>query len=279
MASPVLLFGTNMDVLTELSECVSACDLRVKTSSEKTNAKEWLTLHEHSLLLLPADLKRSHILELADTLWQTSPEAPCVIYNVDSKSYVDVEWAKLNGLQLLTCEEKLSEQIAKICETVSKKPKTGSDKFEIMVVEDLDSPRDIICVFIESLGYPSVVGKSSASDALKELEENPDKFSCIITDIRMPHISGVEFIDIIRHHDKLRHLPIIVLTAHGTIDILVDSLQAGASGFLAKPPKKSDVIREMSRAIRISQGKESPRLATHGEAEQIRRVIEEQGLA
>ena len=50
------------------------------------------------------------------------------------------------------------------------RPALDQDKFSILVVEDLDSPRDIICFYLESLGYKSVTGKSSAKEAMAELE-------------------------------------------------------------------------------------------------------------
>jgi FixJ family two-component response regulator len=73
-------------------------------------------------------------------------------------------------------------------------------------------------------------------------------------------------------------LPVIVLTAHGTVDALVDCLKAGASGFLVKPPAAKDLQHELGRAKRIAEHQLSPRLATDNEADSIRQILEDRDL-
>jgi FixJ family two-component response regulator len=145
-------------------------------------------------------------------------------------------------------------------------------------VEDLESPRDIICVYLESLGFNDVSGVASAGEALALLEENPTKFSCVVTDIRMPQVSGAELIKKLRSDKRFSSLPIVVLTAYGTVDCLLDCLRNGASGFLVKPPKKSDMIREMGRAIRIRESGRHARLASAEEVEYVHDLLEKRGL-
>jgi FixJ family two-component response regulator len=64
-----------------------------------------------------------------------------------------------------------------------------------MVVDDLDSPRDIICSFVETMGFSQVQGCRSAKEALSLLTAEPERYFCIITDMRMPDVSGEQLID------------------------------------------------------------------------------------
>jgi two-component system, chemotaxis family, chemotaxis protein CheY len=148
-----------------------------------------------------------------------------------------------------------------------------------MVVEDLDSPRDIICILIESLGYSAVVGKNSAESALQALKREPKIYGCVLTDMKMPHTSGAELIRLIRKDPQLCHIPVVVLTAFGTADCLVECMKAGASGFLVKPPKKEAMRRELGRASRIISHGLDPRLVKEEDAEALRAVLEAKGMA
>src|SRR5690606_29971959 len=111
-----------------------------------------------------------------------------------------------------------------------------------------------------------IKGVASAKEAITELTESPEGYHCVLTDVRMPEMTGRDLIEYMRGDQKLKTMPVIVLTAIGTIENLVDCLKAGASGFLVKPPKKDDILRELSRAFRIVAGGENPRLAEPEEA-------------
>ncbi|NDC38575.1 MAG: response regulator [Proteobacteria bacterium] len=137
----------------------------------------------------------------------------------------------------------------------------------------------MICSFVETMGFGQVQGCRSAKEALSLLTTDPSAYFCVITDMRMPDISGEQLIEQIRRHPKLLHLPVIVLTAYGSADNLLGCLRAGASGFLVKPPKRSDMARELGRAYRIALREGSPRLASPDEVEALRGVLEQRGFA
>ena len=123
-----------------------------------------------------------------------------------------------------------------------------------------------------------MVGAGSGSEALQLLNADPDHFACLITDVRMPQMSGKELIETLRADPRYCHLPIIVLTAFGTTDCLLDCLRAGASGFMAKPPKKPDLQRELGRAERIYRQRLDPRLVPEGDFELFREMLEDKGM-
>ncbi|RIL07130.1 MAG: hypothetical protein DCC75_10270 [Proteobacteria bacterium] len=278
----VLILARDNKSCFDLEELARKHDFRVKVCMDRATAADWLKTRMFDLLLVDSSVPLYEQQELAGLLWQADPVAQMISFNLDAGAKINLGEARLFGAELAVGEKALpviTSALEQIKRDSDAKQRFKSEDFRIMVVEDLDSPRDIICSFIETLGYPLVSGEHSASSAMKELESDPGKYSCVITDIRMPEISGKELIEFIRLHSKLQGLPVIVLTAYGTGDCLVDCLKAGASGFLVKPPKKKDLLRELSRAIRIAAKRTSPRLASPDEADLMREILMQKGLA
>jgi CheY-like chemotaxis protein len=122
---------------------------------------------------------------------------------------------------------------------------------------------------LEGLGYDRITGASSAKEAIKLLQENPSKFTTVITDVKMPGMNGADLIRFIRRDIDLNRLPVIVLTAYGTADCLIDCLKAGATGFLVKPPKKPDLKRELQRAERVRKSGASVRLVKESKVQDL----------
>lgn len=268
----VLIFTTDFHSGGELSERLKQGAVSVKFVTTVDQAIGWMKERNFDLLIVKDECTKEQLTELGLALWNADPTALAFVTPFEGEFRENPAYYKVLGFQPLSLED-LNRALAEL-HPGQEEPHPNS--FPVLVVEDLDSPRDIICIFIESLGFSEVTGCASADEALKSLERDPDHYKCIVTDIRMPKISGKEFIEIVRSHPRLQHLPIIVLTAHGTLDMLVDCLRLGASGFLIKPPKKEDMMRELSRARRIDQKKEAPRLASYQEAEYIRKLVEEQ---
>ncbi|MBX7138218.1 MAG: response regulator [Oligoflexia bacterium] len=250
---------------------------RVKFSADTQIVTDWLRTRGFDVLLVHGQVPINVQQDFAGRLWEKNAGAHFLVYDLSENSRINKHEVKLFGAELFKGPQAL-EQLDKFLGDLHPIAPPSQDDFQVMVVEDLDSPRDIICFFLEGMGYAHVKGEPSAKSAMQVLEQDPRAFSCVITDIRMPEISGKELIEQIRKHDKLKHLPVIVLTAHGTADCLIDCLKAGASGFLVKPPKKQDLTRELARAVRISAGQSSPRLVTPDDAEYIRGVLADRGL-
>jgi len=74
---------------------------------------------------------------------------------------------------------------------------------------------------------------SNGIDAVSKLTVSAENFQGIVTDLKMPGLDGVELIRHIRRTNP--RVPIIVLTAFGTVQVAVDAMKAGANDFLVKP--------------------------------------------
>lgn len=103
-------------------------------------------------------------------------------------------------------------------------------KEKILVIDDEDVILQLFRDILTRINY-EVKTATSGKEGIKLFED--ERFDLIITDIKMPGISGI---DIIRHvRENNNEVPIIVVTGHGTIDIAIDSLKLGSQGFILKP--------------------------------------------
>ena len=182
------------------------------------------------------------------------------------------------GADLAVGSEPLKEIESLLRELTIASTKNSQKQLSVLVVEDLDAPRDIICAYLESKGLGGICGVTSGEEALTELNKDTKKYGCIISDIRMPRMQGNELVTLVRRTPAIQHIPIIMLTAYGSVDSLVECLRVGATGYLLKPPRIQDLQREIERAFRMVRLGISPRLATEREAESVRARLLEKGF-
>lgn len=119
----------------------------------------------------------------------------------------------------------------------------------ILLIEDDDSLRSVVTAFLEREGF-SVDAHPSAEAALTNFA--PDRYSCILSDFKLPGMNGLELLAAVR--ERSRTVPFIVMTAFGSIDIAVRAMRSGANDFLSKPfePETlSTVVREVIAHRRI----------------------------
>ena len=113
----------------------------------------------------------------------------------------------------------------------------------IMIIEDDEEMRSLMKDFFEEEGFETD-SVSNGVDALRKLSK--DHFDLVITDIRMPGLTGLDILPTIRRLKP--ETPIIVMTAYGSDDVRRRSLERGATIYLEKPihlSKLRTVIREM----------------------------------
>jgi DNA-binding NtrC family response regulator len=118
-------------------------------------------------------------------------------------------------------------------------------KHSILAVDDEPAQRLLLSQTL-SKEY-TVVAAADASEAIQLLERR--SFDLVITDQRMPGMSGIELIRWIR--DRIPEMPIVVLTAHGSVETAVEAMKAGAQEYLTKPLKSLEELRHVTaKAIR-----------------------------
>lgn len=272
----ILCYCADKEILEGVEAMCNTHEIRFKSTFEFSKAMEWLKIKAFDCLVIDPNIDELERAKLSEKLWQQDPASAVYVYDPNGQLGERSAELVIEGLMPISAGN-AAERLNRILQGIKKGGENGVE-FRVLVVEDLDSPRDIICSYIEGFGYGVVDGVSSAQEALKVLTAEPAKYSCIVTDIRMPNMTGKELLEQIRKHPKIKNLPVVMLTAYGTADMLVDCLKAGASGFLVKPPKRIDLMRELGRAMRIVQNKESPRLTGQEEAELLRKILLDRGL-
>ena len=118
-------------------------------------------------------------------------------------------------------------------------------KATIVIVDDDAAVRDSMRALMESAGY-DVKDYESAKDFLKEPAKSG---SCLITDIRMPEMDGLELQQEITKRGL--DLPLVVMTGHGDVPLAVRAMKAGALDFVEKPFDDEIMLESVKRALEI----------------------------
>jgi len=100
----------------------------------------------------------------------------------------------------------------------------------ILIIDDEKSLLDVLSLMFKKEGY-EVKTATSGADALDILTNNA--VDLVITDIRMPHLSGMEILKYVKENQS--ETPVIVITAYGSIQQAVEALKAGALDYIVKP--------------------------------------------
>lgn len=114
----------------------------------------------------------------------------------------------------------------------------------VLVVDDDESMRVALSYLFQSMNLPVQVFNSAAELLKSKL---PDIASCLVLDIRLPGVSGLEFQDVLAKSEI--HIPIIFMTGHGDIPMSVRAMKAGAVDFLTKPFRDQDMLDAVTRAL------------------------------
>src|SRR5687768_3709172 len=114
----------------------------------------------------------------------------------------------------------------------------------VLVVDDDPAIRRSVSRLIRSAGY-SVKTFASPIEFLNT--ELPDEPSCVLLDMCMDGMTGLEVQDQLRQRD--RHVPVVFLSAHGTIPTAAASFKHGAEDFLEKPVRAKELLAAVNHAI------------------------------
>jgi two-component system response regulator FixJ len=126
----------------------------------------------------------------------------------------------------------------------------------VHVIDDDDAVRASLRFLLESAGL-EVRTYDSASIFLKELSH--DVHGCVVTDIRMPGVSGIE---LLRHLSVIGvALPVIVITGHADVPLAVEAMKCGAIDFLEKPFDDDELLSSVGSALHRHESVSSHELA------------------
>lgn len=125
------------------------------------------------------------------------------------------------------------------------------DKQEtVFVVDDDEGIREGLGLLLETVGQPYEL-YSSAIEFLEAYD--PGKGGCLVLDIRMPRMSGLDLQEELNEQGSL--LPIIFITGHGDIQMAVEAMRRGALDFIRKPFREQDLLDRINEALEYNAGK------------------------
>src|ERR1700684_2247224 len=132
----------------------------------------------------------------------------------------------------------------------------------ILIVEDEAKMRRLLELNLGEDGF-NTLSAGDAESGLKLLQEN--SVNLVVTDLKLPGMNGLEFLQAIKRQNAV--LPVVVMTAFGSVETAVEAMKAGAADYVLKPfslsemrmvvHKELDVhnLREENRSLREAVGK------------------------
>jgi two-component system chemotaxis response regulator CheY len=109
----------------------------------------------------------------------------------------------------------------------------GIESTRFLVVDDFSTMRRIVRNLLKELGFVNVQEAEDGVEALKKLRT--DSFDFVVSDWNMPNMTGIDLLRAIRADAKLKHLPVLMVTAEAKRENIIEAAQAGASGYVVKP--------------------------------------------
>ena len=134
----------------------------------------------------------------------------------------------------------------------------------VFVVDDDAALRESLTNLLRSVGL-QVAAFASAQEFLRR--PRPEVPSCLVLDVRLPGLSGLDLQKQMAEGD--RDMPIIFITGHGDIPMTVQAMKAGAVEFLTKPFRDQDMLDAVAHAIEADRGRRERSQATAGVRERF----------
>ncbi|HEY7790180.1 MAG TPA: response regulator [Vicinamibacterales bacterium] len=105
----------------------------------------------------------------------------------------------------------------------------------VLVVDDSSTMRRIITNSLNRLGHEDVLEAANGREGIERLTDAAGAVDLIITDWNMPEMSGIDFVRTVRALEKLRDLPVLMVTTNAGKDDIMQAMQAGVSHYIVKP--------------------------------------------
>jgi len=104
---------------------------------------------------------------------------------------------------------------------------------QILVVDDFSTMRRIVKNVLRELGFSNMKEAEDGSSALQIL--NSSKIDFVVTDWNMPGMDGLSLLKAIRADEKLKTIPVLMVTAEAKREQIIEAAQAGVNGYVVKP--------------------------------------------
>ena len=123
----------------------------------------------------------------------------------------------------------------------------------ILAVDDDPVFRDLLLAMLRSHGYTDVTMAASPQIALRELDDPTQSFDCLLFDIQMPGMSGIELVEVVRRKKAYRRTPIMMITSMSDKGSIDSAFAAGATDYVTKPLDRLEIKARMGMVARLHE--------------------------
>lgn len=104
---------------------------------------------------------------------------------------------------------------------------------KVLVVDDFATMRKIVRNILKQIGFTNIIEADDGAAALSIIKS--DKIDFVVTDWNMPNMSGLELLKKIRAEEKAKDTPVLMVTAEGLAENVVDAVKSGVDNYIVKP--------------------------------------------
>ncbi|MFP8834705.1 chemotaxis response regulator CheY [Hydrogenophaga sp. XSHU_21] len=123
-----------------------------------------------------------------------------------------------------------------------------STPMKFLIVDDFSTMRRIVRNLLKEIGHADADEAEDGVIALGKLKAG--NFNFVVTDINMPNMNGFELLNAIKQDEKLKHLPVLMVTAEARKEDIVLAAQNGAAGYIVKPFTKATLEEKLANIFK-----------------------------
>ena len=112
-----------------------------------------------------------------------------------------------------------------------------ANALRFLVVDDFSTMRRIVCNLLKESGFTEMEEAEDGTSALTKLRAS--KFDFVVCDINMPNVNGLQLLAEMKKDDKLKRIPVLMVTAEARKEDILLAAQLGAAGYVVKPFTKA----------------------------------------
>jgi two-component system chemotaxis response regulator CheY len=119
-------------------------------------------------------------------------------------------------------------------------------RMRVLVVDDFATMRKIVRNILKQIGFEDIVEAEDGNAALQMIKN--DKIGLVVTDWNMPNMTGLDLLREIRQNSQTSNLPVLMVTAEGLKENVMEAVKAGVSNYVVKP-FTAEVLQEKIETI------------------------------
>jgi two-component system chemotaxis response regulator CheY len=123
-----------------------------------------------------------------------------------------------------------------------------ANDLRFLIVDDFSTMRRIVRGLLKEIGYVDADEAEDGAAALNKLRNG--RFDFVVSDINMPNMNGFQLLKEIKTDDKLKHIPVLMVTAEARKEDIVLAAQSGAAGYIVKPFTKATLEDKLTNIIK-----------------------------